>query len=222
MQAARFLEAAKRALNSQGSSRWPDSELLAYLEDALSQLLLIRPQLFLGRLEAVLVPGEEQEVPAELAKLMRVEGLVDDSGRIYQRFGAPGNAKMRAFLQACPGDIPTSYFMEEGADRVYFVTPGVPDDGGTLRARLIGELTPSAITSLTADVSLQGDEIMRHKNQIVAWMLYRAFATETESPALLEKAKMYREEFYGAYRTPMQLALLDIQLARAEADRGAG
>jgi hypothetical protein len=182
--------------------RWTEADLLEYLNDAIMQAYLVRPQLFAHKETVTLVPGSVQTLP--------------DGCQMQKVIGVPGDNKPARKLDesmlaiygglACECSCSTykidGYASNASDPNSFYLDPPVPDDGTKHEAVILCLQEPSEITATAgangvltyapADMPIKG----KLHNAVIEWMLYRGYSVDMESAQSDRKMTFHLRHFY--------------------------
>lgn len=188
--------------------RWTIDELADYLTGAIAQIASLKPTLFNSFVAFRLAPGYVQSVPAEYAKLIDVlYNLTSD--------GTPGEFITRgAFTAARALGRPScslthdgvyvvrSYTAHPDSDLLFYVDPTVPNVPPYPAVELLVQLAPRVITSSTDEVPMANTVPELYQEALKDWMLYRAFAKDSESSDSFSRSQAHYKAFYQFIGSP--------------------
>lgn len=183
--------------------RWSKADLLEYINDAIMQAFLVRPQLFSHVEDVTLVPGALQTVP-EGCQLQKVLG-VDGSAKPARKLDETMLAIYSGLACECScGPYKLDGYASSAQDpNTFWVDPPVPDDGQEHKAQIQCLQEPEEITAvLDADGNIVGFEPAdlptkgKLHNAVIEWSLYRAYSVDMESPQSDRKTQFHLRHFY--------------------------
>lgn len=182
--------------------RWTAADLLEYLNDAIMQAYLVRPQLFAHKETMDLVPGSVQTVP-DGCQLQRVVGVPGDT-KPARKLDESMLAIYGGLACECScSDYKIDGYAANATDpNGFYVDPPVPDDGKTHQAVILCLQAPSEVTATTdaagvvtyapADMPIKG----KLHNAVIEWMLYRGYSVDMESAQSDRKMTFHLRHFY--------------------------
>lgn len=183
--------------------RWSQADLLEYINDAVMQAYLVRPQLF-SHVETVdLVPGALQSVPdgCQLQKVLGVDGKTQPARKLNDAM----LAIYSSLACACPcTDYKLDGYASSASDpNTFWVDPPVPDDGSVHKAQIQCLQEPPEVEAVTdasgAIVGFSPDVLPikgKLHNAVIEWSLYRAYSVDMESPQSDRKMQFHLRHFY--------------------------
>jgi len=223
MLASDLLHACAHELNDlePGSEyvRFPQAELIEYLNEALAQLAVLKPTLFRTITTLTLGPGAQQKLPEHIETLEDIVFNLNADGSL----GAPvlpGAFELeRTYGKGvCPsndGYAVRSYAVLPSTDGYFYIDPPVPP-GTTVRVQAVVQVAPQVITTFDTPIDLPSASPLTYRNAFKDWVLYRAFAKDTESQTSAGNSQAHFKAFYQAITT-LPRTKMGIPTAKAEA-----
>jgi len=175
--AASVIDKAQTVLQDATGVRWPDAELLGWLNDGQRDVVLFKPNAYVRNESVLLAQGTKQSLPSGGVQLVNV----------VRNMGTTGNTPGRAVRivkqemldarvpnwHATTNDAEVQHFVYSPLDpKTFYVYP--PNTGTGYVEIAFGAEPPD--TSLGGNISL--DNIMQ--TALIDYMLYRAFSKDTE------------------------------------------
>lgn len=196
--AADILTRAGDIIQDATNVRWPQAELLRYMNDARREVAIVRPDLYSTTTTITLVAGTRQSIPADGNRFL-------DGIRNVSAGDVVGNAVRvveREILDAQSPDWHTQaqanavkhFMFDERSPRVFYVYP--PANAG-IKLDIVYSQTPTDITN-TATQLTQEDI---YTGAIVDYVCYRAFSKDAEYAGNAERAKIHYQQFMNALGT---------------------
>lgn len=194
---------------------WPRGELLSHLNEAMSELRKLRPDIFTRVETLTLSPGALQRLPDGLGAFVGLLGnvTVDETGFVAQgapiaesdmHFGAalrrkPCLASPASSLEGASGDDRTytivSYVRDPQLETIFTVHPPVPIGlAPRVQAKVVARAPHYTSADLDACLGVEGE----HQASLLDWILMRAYAKETESQYAGAQVERYRKAWYDA------------------------
>lgn len=180
--------------------RWTRPTWMQYLNQALAEVGAYRPEAYAGEVDAPLVPGAIQSAPAGVSSVMRVAANSDgapvkeaDSG-LFSAFApyATCPPKLR-FVNGLPRYRVISSAVDGKNPKTFYVSPPVPQGlSVTVKLEVVRD-TPE-LTLADWDKPLEIDS--KFLNNVVDFMMARAFQLNTESAVSQTKAQQLYQLFY--------------------------
>lgn len=188
--AKNILDRASMIIQDLTNVRWPESEIINWLNDARRELAVVRPDIYSDMATKALTSGAKQELPADGLRLMDVPRNTS---------GAAITVTQRGFLdQQNPGwhqmagSSTVKHFMvDERNPRIFWVYP--PAASGA-SVELIYQKAPTDYTTnsaLTAYEELYG-------GAMVDYVCYRAFSKDSEYAGNANRALAHYQQFANA------------------------
>jgi hypothetical protein len=208
MFASELLRAAATELNDlePGAEyvRFPQDELIGYLNEALAQLAIAKPTLFRTLTTLTLGAGAQQLLPDSIESVEDIIFNVNPDGSL----GAPVlpgafNLERTYGKGVCitePYSV-RSFASLPSSDQFFFVDPPVPP-GTTVRVQALVTLAPQVVTTPETPIDLPNASPLTYRNHLKDWMLYRAFSKDTESQTSATNAQQHFKSFYQAVGGP--------------------
>lgn len=211
--AANILKDASTTLLDPDYVRWPLSELLGYLNDALRDIVAIKPNANTQTVTLTLASGTLQTLPAGYTTLSRVtRNLTVAHGAVGGPVGGPviRPLKDRSILDALMPEWQSSETLfaktvkhviyDLANPRVFYVAPG-NDGTGMIEAVVGGHVTPipepndpTLLANFGATVGLPDE----YRNLILDFVLYRAFSKDAGIPVSEARAAKHLESYRGS------------------------
>ena len=177
--------------------RWPDSELLDWLNDGQREIVLYKPNAFIKNLAVRMAGGTKQSLPADGVQLIDVVRNMGTNGT------TPGRAvriTMREVLDSqlpdwhseTPSSVVKHYVYSLLDPKNFYVYPPQPAAGQGY-VELVYGASPTD-TTLVGTITL--DDI--YQNVLVDYILYRAYSKDTEYAADQNRAATHQNAYIAA------------------------
>lgn len=177
--------------------RWPDSELLDWLNDGQREIVLYKPNAFIKNLAVRMAGGTKQSLPADGVQLIDVVRNMGTNGN------TPGRAvriTMREVLDSqlpdwhseTPSSVVKHYVYSLLDPKNFYVYPPQPAAGQGY-VELVYGASPTD-TTLGGTITL--DDI--YQNVLVDYILYRAYSKDTEYAADQNRAATHQNAYIAA------------------------
>lgn len=177
--------------------RWPDLELLGWINDGQREIVLYKPNAFVKNMPVKLTAGTKQTLPADGVQLIDVVRNMGPAG------GTPGRAiriTMREILDsqvpdwhASTPDTEVIHYMYSLLDpKNYYVYPPQPAANQNFVELIYGAAPTDAILGGTITL----DDI--YQTILVDYSLYRAYSKDTEFAADQNRAKQHQDAYIAA------------------------
>lgn len=180
-------------------TRWNRETLLEYMNQALKEIGTYRPDAFVVDQIITLVAGTTQNIGAfKSLKAIHVNGIP---------MHATDASLLSAFLpyDYCPPKVtykngtPTydlkSFAISPHDERTFYVSPPVPAGlVPTVKATLFGEVPELTLAEWDTELAMSD----KYYNNLIDFMLARAYELDSESPNSRANSQMYMSRFYTA------------------------
>lgn len=201
MKASDIITRCQDILQDTTKVRWPDAELLRYLNDAQREVVKDRPDATAANASLTLVAGTKQQIPALGLKLIDVPRNMGADGT------TPGRAIRiidREALDAQRPDWHTEsaesaikHFMHDARDPLRFYVYPQASASPVMQVEVIYSAAPAELTELTDDIGVP----VTYANALIDFTLYRAYSKDAEYTANINRAAGH----YEAYRQALGL-----------------
>jgi len=198
---ANLLARIKDILQDNTSVRWPEAELLRFVNDAQREIVNYRPESSATTSNVQLVTGTKQTLPSGGLRLIKVtRNMSDASG------GATGKRAVRIVNvdilntqepdwndptvagDAAHGTVVKHYIFDEDDPRNFYVYPGV---AGNAYVEIVFSNSPTDLANTSATISV--DDI--YANAIVDYVLFRAYQKDSEYAGNAQRAGTHYQLF---------------------------
>ena len=207
MLASALLQRVQDILQDTTGVRWPEAELLRYLNDAQREIVLHKPDASSSNEVIPLVAGTRQQVPAGALRLLEVIRNMGINGT------TPGNvvtligrgvldAQRRGWHAEDPAPEADHYVFDARDPKTFYVYP--PASATPQQVEVILSKAPVEVTAAGQEISL--DEI--YANIIMDYVLYRAYSKDADFAANLERALTHYQAVAAALGLKTQSSLL--------------
>ena len=209
-----LLSRIKDTLQDTTSVRWPEAELLRYINDAQREIVNFRPQSSAKTANVQLVTGTKQALPTDGLRLIKVtRNMSDASG------GATGKRAIRIVNvdilntqepdwndptvsgDAAHGTVVKHYIFDEDDPRNFYVYPGV---SGNAYVEVVYSASPTDLANTSATISV--DDI--YANAIIDYVLYRSYMKDAEYAGNAQRAQNHYQLFTASIGQGGQSAML--------------
>lgn len=183
-------------LNDPNYTTWTEAQLIGYINDAMRQLVLVRPDAN-SIVEAItLVPGTKQTVPTTRRRLLNlIRNMGVDGATPGAAIWPTDKESLDSFNPDWHQDTAVvaieNFILDEDYPSIYYVAPPV-HASTVVQVEAAFSVNPTLVTASGDTMTV--DDI--YKSSILAWALYRAYMVETESITSTQKARGHRVEFY--------------------------
>jgi len=183
------------------SVRWPEAELLRYINDAQREIINFKPDASATTSNVQLVTGTKQTLPTAGLRLIKVtRNMSDASG------GATGARAIRLVASdilntqepdwnnptvsgdAAHGTNVKHYIFDEDDPRTFYVYPGV---AGNAFVEIVFSKSPTDLANTSATIDIDDT----YGNAIVDYSLFRAYLKDAEYAANSQRASTHYQLF---------------------------
>lgn len=191
-----ILTRAGDILQDQTSVRWPQDELLRYLNDGRRELAIHRPDIYSYSTVATLVAGSKQTIPSDGNRFL-------DAVRNVSAADVIGRAVRVVEREILDAQVPNwhtetastslKHFMfDERSPKTYYVYP--PASAGH-KLEIVYSRSPVDITTLQLSSTsvLENEDI--YAGVLLDYILYRAFSKDAEYAGNLQRSGMHYQMF---------------------------
>lgn len=191
---------ARLLLNDEKGVRYTDAALMKFLNMALDEVRAARPSEFIETIEVQAVPGDTQSVP-EGFTFIEVKGAANADPSATSVSSTLDDVMAKRFgKSACNGKgsstggyAPDSAKAEGFDPRGFIVSPPAPEGvAASLEVRVINANQPDISIDECSPAGKQFDA------RLVDYMLFRAYAIQSESAYEREQATFYCNKFFNA------------------------
>lgn len=194
---ASVISKAQTILQDTTGIRWPETELLGWLNDGQREVVLYKPNAFVKNTSVQLVTGTKQSLPSDGVQLIDVVRNLGTNG------STPGRAVRIVIREILDSQVPgwhsstasaeVKHYMYSPLDpRNFYVYPPQPA-ASTGYVELVYGATPTDAT-LSGTITL--DDI--YQPALVDYCLYRAYSKDTEFAADPNRAAAHQTAFITA------------------------
>ena len=196
-----LLSRIKDILQDTTSVRWPEAEILRYINDAQREIVNYKPESSAKTDNVQLATGTKQALPADGLRLIKVtRNMSAASG------SATGKRAIRIVNvdilntqepdwndptvsgDAQHGTVVKHYIFDEDDPRNYYVYPGV---NGNAYVEIVYSAAPTDLANTSATISV--DDI--YANAIIDFVLYRAYMKDAEYAGNAQRAQNHYQLF---------------------------
>lgn len=182
MLASAILSAARRLLKDPGKVRWPDADLLGWLNAAQRQVVSVRPDAKSQRADLVMVAGIEQTIPANGIALLSVLHNVD---KTTGALGRVVTLTTRDELNAA--DVNWTFATPRPLTRQYVYDPDTPKVFEVWPPAIAGNKLRIAYSVLPTDCTLAADSLIDvpdlYESALTDLVCFRAYMEDSDDPA---------------------------------------
>jgi hypothetical protein len=188
--------------------RWTLTELADYLTGGIAQMAALKPTLFTLFTPISLGPGAVQSVPGAYTELIDVLYNLNSDGTQGEPITLGSFTAARALgRSSCAatntGDYEVrSVTIHPNNDTYFYVDPPVPNVSPFPAVWALLRLAPQVITAPTDAVVMANTTPETYREALKDWMLYRAFAKDTESSESFQKSQAHYKAFMAFLGVP--------------------
>jgi len=211
---ANLLSRIQDTLQDTTSVRWPEAELLRYINDAQREIVNFRPESSATTTNVQLVSGTKQALPSGGLRLIKITRNMNGTSS-----SATGKRAIRIVNvdilntqepdwndptvsgDAAHGTVVKHYIYDEDDPRNYYVYPGV---SGKAYVELVYSAAPTDLANTSATISV--DDI--YANAIIDFVLYRAYMKDAEYAGNAQRAQNHYQLFTASIGQGGQSAML--------------
>ncbi len=195
--ASDVLTRASDIIQDQTNVRWPQDELLRYLNDARREIAIARPDLYANTSTVTLVVGTKQTLPTDGVRLIDVirnmpGGAAGAAIRIVEREILDAQ---RPSWHTETGTTSLKHFMyDERNPRTYYVYP--PSTASHQIEITYGQTPTDILLANISSTQLTQEDI--YTGAIVDYVCYRAFSKDSEYAGNSQRAMAHYQQFMNA------------------------
>tara|TARA_Y100001970_G_C14231041_1_gene858657 strand:- start:1866 stop:2576 length:711 start_codon:yes stop_codon:yes gene_type:complete len=201
---ANLISRIQDTLQDSTSVRWPEAELLRYINDGQREIVNFKPDASATTATVTLVTGTKQSLPTAGLRLIKVvRNMSDASG------GATGKRAIRIVNvdilntqepnwhdptvsgDAAHGTTPKHYVFDEDDPRSFYVYPGV---AGSSFVEIVYSKSPADLANTSATIDIDDT----YGNAIVDFVLYRCYLKDAEYAGNQQRASNHYQLFLSS------------------------
>ena len=205
-----LLSSIEDILQDTTSVRWPEAELLRYINDAQREIVNYRPEASAKTDNVQLVTGTKQALPTEGLRLIKVtRNMSDASG------GASGKRAVRIVNvdilntqepdwndptvsgDAAHGTVVKHYIFDEDDPKNFYVYPGV---AGNAYVEIVYSKAPTDLSSGSSNLDI--DDI--YGNAVIDYVLFRAYQKDSEYAGNAQRSQTHYQLFINCVAQGLQ------------------
>jgi hypothetical protein len=202
---ANLISRIQDILQDTTSIRWPEAELLRYINDAQREVCNLRPESTAATVNIACVAGTKQSLPSGGLRLIRVTRNMSSDGG-----GALGRRAIRLVDvdilntqepdwhnpsvsgDAAHGTTAKHYIFDEDNPRSFYVYPG--SSGTSMYLELVYSASPTNLANTSATIYI--DDIFA--NALIDYTLFRCYLKDAEYAANQQRAQTHYQLFAGS------------------------
>ena len=211
---ANLLARIQDTLQDTTSVRWPEAELIRYINDAQREIVNFRPESSATTSNVQLVAGTKQALPSGGLRLIKLTRNMNGTSS-----SATGKRAIRIVNadilnrqepdwndptvsgDAAHGTIVKHYMFDEDDPRNYYVYPGV---SGNAYVEIVFSNSPTDLANGSATISV--DDI--YANAIIDFVLYRSYMKDAEYAGNAQRAQNHYQLFTASIGQGNQAQML--------------
>lgn len=204
---ANLISRIQDVLQDTSSVRWPEAELLRYINDAQREVVNFRPESSADHSNVQLVTGTEQAIPDVALRLIKIVRNMSAAGG-----SATGKRAIRLVDMdildtqepdwhdptvtgaAAHGTTPKHYVFDEDDPRRYYVYPGV---AGNAYVEIVTARSPTDLANTSATIYI--DDIFA--NPLIDYVLFRCYMKDAEYAGNSQRAGTHFQLFSSSLGT---------------------
>jgi hypothetical protein len=198
---ANIISRVQDTLQDTTSVRWPEAELLRYINDAQREIVNLRPEASSTHANVQLGTGTEQDLPSGGLRLIKVvrnmSGTASNStgGRAIRIVDVdilntqePDWHNPTVTGDAAHTTVSKHYVFDEDDPRKFYVYPGV---AGNAFVEIVYSAAPTDLANTSATIAV--DDVFA--NAIMDFVLYRAYMKDAEYAGNAQRASTHYQLF---------------------------
>lgn len=196
-----LLSRIKDILQDTTSVRWPEAEILRYINDAQREIVNYKPESSAKTDNVQLVAGTKQALPADGLRLIKVTRNMSAASN-----SATGKRAIRIVNvdilntqepdwndptvsgDAQHGTVVKHYIFDEDDPKNYYVYPGV---NGNAYVEIVYSKTPTDLSSASSNLDI--DDI--YGNAVIDYVLFRAYQKDSEYAGNAQRMQTHYQLF---------------------------
>lgn len=200
----------KDILQDTTSVRWPEAEILRYINDAQREIVNYRPESSAKTDNVLLVTGTKQALPSDGLRLIKVtrnmsSAASDATGKRAIRIvnvdilntQEPDWNDPSVSGDAAHGTVVKHYIFDEDDPKNYYVYPGV---SGSAYVEIVYSKVPTDLSAASDNIDI--DDI--YGNAIIDYTLFRAYQKDSEYAGNAQRAQTHYQLFLNCIGQGMQ------------------
>ncbi len=195
-----FVSVAFELLDS-AHVRWTEPELADYLTGGIAQMAALKPTLFTVFQPIRLGPGVVQSVPGGVSELIDILYNLNSDGTQGKSITLGSFTAARALgRSSCSLTDSGNYEVRSATihpdnDTYFYVDPPVPNVPPFPAIWALLRLAPTVVTSAADAIVMANTTAETYREALKDWMLYRAFAKDSESSESFQKSQAHYKAF---------------------------
>lgn len=189
-------DATKLLQDEGGLRRWPDDELLIWLNMGQQQIVILQPTANVTVAATQLAAGTLQTTPSASLYLLNITRNMGSDGLTPGRIVLPVDWEKLSMLDedwhTATGSEVKRYVYDPKTPDQFWVYPGIPVLS-TVYVELVYSTLPTAATS-GGSITIPD----KYEAPLLDYILYRAFSKDSDAPNSLAKSQAYFQLFMDA------------------------
>lgn len=193
--ASTIIDKAQTILQDTTGIRWPDDELLGWLNDGQREIVIYKPNASVKNQSVALAAGTKQTIPADGVQLI-------DIPRNMGNGSTPGRSIRITMREVLDAQVPNWHALAQTTEikhytytpldpKTYYVYP--PAVAGT-QVEMIYAAAPTNVGSSGSAITI--DDI--YQTVLLDYVLYRAYSKDTEYAADVNRAAAHQNAYLAA------------------------
>lgn len=206
-----LINAIAAELSDETFVTWTEADLTGYLNSALRQLVLVRPDVSSSTENITLNPGTKQSIPITALRLLDIVRNMGADGAtpgkpIWSIPEKTLNSYRPTWHSETGKSVIKNFVYDEDEPKTFYTYPPV-HAVTTVIVEAKFSVMPAEITDVTVD-SIPVDDV--YEGPLREWMLYRAYSKETDSTESRDLARQHEKSFYQSLGIKTQV---DVKLS---------
>lgn len=195
-----IVDKAGVVLQDTTNTRWPESELLGWLNDGQREVVLMKPDAYPQTEDVTLVEGTKQSIPAAGLQLIDVVRNNGTSKRAVRYIDRSILDEQLPSWHSSTADAEVQHFtFDERNPKQFYVYPPQPSSGfGTLEI-----VYSKAPTNILITDTITIDDV--YANALLDYILYRAYSKDADYTANAQRAVNAYNSFQSSLGTSIQV-----------------
>lgn len=190
MKAKEIIDRVRVVLNDADGTRWPDAELIDWVNDGCLYIVSARPAAYAPAQEVTLVAGTRQSITTQNPPGLRLLSVVRNvpSGRAIRLVDRSALDSRNPNWHSQAAGPTVNYFIDAGDPKTFYVYP--PAIAGA-RVEAMYSRAPQRVAPATADaLALSLDDT--YFDPLLNFVLFRAYSKDADYAANANLAASYR------------------------------
>lgn len=191
--AQQIIDKAEIVLQDTTNIRWPEAELLTWLNDSQREIAMLRPDVSNVTASMALVAGTRQSLPAAAAALIEVRRNMGTTGT------TAGEAIRKVPVSILDSQVPNwhtgtatasvkHYVYDPRTPRIFYI---YPPSLGTTQVEIAYDAPPAAVATIAGVISIDDE----YSNAMLEYILFRAYSKDNEDIGNAQRAAAHRQMF---------------------------